>query len=319
MTLKKDQPKIAVLVLVGPTAVGKSALALHVAELLNTEIISADSAQVYRKLDLGTAKPSPVEQVRIRHHLIDMVDPDEPYSVADYKRDAEIVIRNLRQAGKLPFMVGGTGLYVRAVLESYAFGSKGADDGFRQAFEQLAEEKGLPALYARLKAVDPKAASKIHPNDRRRIIRALEVFKLEGKPISEQTAKTLDSEPPYKPIYFGLNTDRELLYRKIENRVERMMAEGFLQEVEALYREGYDKNNPGMQILGYRQLLAYLKGDCSIDEAVAEIKKQTRNLAKRQLTWFRRERGIEWLEIEEGHSLFNLAEIICKKVKDLAL
>jgi tRNA dimethylallyltransferase len=319
LTLKMDKSKIPVLALVGPTAVGKSSLALYVADLLNTDIISADSAQVYRKLDLGTAKPSPEEQARIRHHLINMVDPDEPYSVADYKRDTEAVIRDLRQAGKLPFMVGGTGLYVKAVLESYAFGSKGADDSFRQAFEQLAEEQGLPALYAKLKEVDPKAASKIHPNDRRRIIRALEVFKLEGKPISEQAAKTVVSESPYEPVYFGLNANRELLYRKIETRVDSMMADGFLQEVEALYREGYDENDPGMQILGYRQLLSFLKGDNSIDKAVAEIKKQTRNLAKRQLTWFRREKGIEWLKIEEGHSLLTLAEIICKKVKDLAL
>lgn len=319
MTLKKDKQKIPVLVLVGPTAVGKSALALDVADRLNTDIISADSAQVYRKLDLGTAKPSPGEQLRIRHHLISIVDPDEPYSVADYKRDAESIIIGLRQRGRLPFLVGGSGLYIRAVLESYAFGAKGADNAFRQAYEQLAAEQGLSVLYEKLRTIDPKAAAKIHPNDRRRIIRALEVFNLEGRPISEQSTKTVVSESPFEPVYYGLTINREMLYHKIETRVESMLEAGFLKEVKTLYREGYDENDPGMQVLGYRQLLSYLKGYISFDQSVSEIKKQTRHLAKRQLTWFRREKGIEWLEIEEKQSLSGLAEIICKKVKDLAL
>lgn len=319
MAIKRLNNKIPVLVLAGPTAVGKSALALYVAEFLNTDIISADSAQVYRKLDLGTAKPTPEERARIRHHLIDIVDPDRPYSVADYQKDAKVVIENIRQSGRVPFLVGGTGLYLRAVLEGYAFGNRGADENFRKVYEQLAEEEGVPALYARLKAVDPSAASKIHPNDRRRIIRALEVFKLEGKPISGQVAETTACQAPYRPIYYGLNNNRELLYQRIEARVEKMMEAGFLQEVESLYRAGYDATDPGMQILGYRQLLAHLKGECNREEAVAEIKKQTRNLAKRQLTWFRREKGIEWLEFEKEESLFNLAEIISQKVKDLAL
>lgn len=308
---------IPVLVLAGPTAVGKSALALNVARILNTDIISADSAQIYSMLDIGTAKPSLKEQKQTRHHLINMVNPDENYSVADYQRDAKAIIRDIRCSGKIPFMVGGTGLYIRAVIEGYAFGSKGADQNLRDEYAKVAEEQGLAALYCRLKSIDAEAASKIHPHDRKRIIRALEVYSLEGEPISEQVKKTAGSESGYDAILFGLYMERQQLYKRIEERVDRMMKDGFLQEVEKLYKQGFHKNDPGMQVLGYRQLYAYITGDCSLDDAVSEIKKQTRNLAKRQLTWFRREREIEWLKTSDQQSIQSLSEIICKKVKDI--
>ena len=311
--------KIPLLVLVGPTAVGKSNLSLNIASNLKIDIISADSAQVYRRLNIGTAKPFPEEQELITHHLIDLVDPDQDYSVADYQKDADTVIRQLWKDGKIPFMVGGTGLYIKAVTDRYAFGSKGSNRKLRSSYERLAQVEGLDKLYDMLKSVDPTAASKIHANDQRRIFRALEVYATEGEQISMQTTRTNRQESPYKTIIFGINCDRNLLYRRIEKRVDKMIEQGFLDEVKDLYNAGYNENTPGMQILGYRQLLAYLRNKLSWDDAVDEIKKQTRNLAKRQLTWFRREDRIEWIEIYGGLTEDNISEIICRKVKDITL
>jgi tRNA dimethylallyltransferase len=311
--------KIPLLVLVGPTAVGKSNLALNIASNLKIDIISADSAQVYRRLNIGTAKPFPEEQKLITHHLIDLVDPDQDYSVADYQKDADTVIRQLWIDGKIPFMVGGTGLYIKAVTDRYAFGSKGSNRKLRSSYERLAQVEGLDKLYQMLKSVDPTAASKIHANDQRRIIRALEVYATEGEQISMQATRTNRQGSPYKTIIFGINCDRNLLYSRIEKRVDKMIEQGFLDEVKDLYNAGYNENTPGMQILGYRQLLAYLRNKLCWDDAVDEIKKQTRNLAKRQLTWFRREDRIEWIEIYGSLTEDNISEIICRKVKDITL
>jgi len=308
---------IPLLVIAGPTAVGKSQLALQVAEQLGTEIISADSAQVYRYMDIGTAKPTASEQLLIKHHLIDLVDPDQPFSVADYQQAANDVIKELWSAGKLPLMVGGTGLYIRAVTTAYAFGRKGADFRTRRSYEREVLEYGLSSLYHKLQQLDPEAARKIHPNDQKRIIRALEVYHLEGKPISEQVTRTMITGSPFKPIIIGLNMDRAALYERIEKRVERMLEAGFLGEVRSLKDQGFGEADPGMQILGYRQLFKYLE-DCSgWEDTVAAIKKETRNLAKRQLTWFRREKEITWLDLKENAATEGIAENICKIVKDL--
>ncbi len=308
--------KTPLLVLVGPTAAGKTALAIKVAQKLNTEIISADSAQVYRYLDIGTAKPSKAEQEEAAHHLIDVVEPDQAFSVADYQKLAFETINQLWSQGKLPFMVGGTGLYINAVIYRYAFGTRGADPAMRRIYEQIADEEGLDQLYARLKAHDPEAASKIHPNDRKRIIRALEVYSLENKPISEQVKKTDRQNTPYNHLTFGLYMDRERLYRRIEQRVDLMLNRGWLEEVRSLVNRGYGENNPGMQVLGYRQLIEYLKGERGWLDTGAEIKKQTRNLAKRQLTWFRRDKSIQWFEISKEEDLEHLTENICDIVKE---
>jgi tRNA dimethylallyltransferase len=310
-------PKIPLLILAGPTAAGKSSLALELARALNTDIISADSAQVYRGLDIGTAKPSPEEQNKVKHHLIDLVNPDQEYSVAGYRKEADRVIQTLWSRGKLPFMVGGTGLYISAVACQYAFGSKGANAGLRAAFEEEANEAGLEKLFTRLKTVDPEAAAKIHPNDQRRIIRALEVYELEGKPISGQVIKTENSQSPYRLYYYVLNRERDMLYSRIEKRVDLMMQQGFLEEVHGLLKSGYSADAPGMMILGYRQLTEHLKGYISLEAAVTEIKKQTRNLAKRQLTWFRRETDVEWIMINDHSSVNSIKENICIKVKDI--
>ncbi|MGM0689598.1 MAG: tRNA (adenosine(37)-N6)-dimethylallyltransferase MiaA [Bacillota bacterium] len=319
MKAERKNDRIPLLILVGPTAVGKSALALKIAMKLHTHIISADSAQVYKKLNIGTAKPSPADQKLVKHHLIDLVEPDQGYSVADYQKDAFKIIKKLRLEGKLPFIVGGTGLYIKAVTDRFAFGEKGADSDLRVTLEQEASTDGLDKLYKRLQSVDPYAASRIHPNDRRRIIRALEVYTLEGKPISEQVFRTGLRESPFEKRIYGLNIIRETLYNNIERRVDLMMEQGFLEEVSGLYEIGYDEGDPGMQILGYSQLLAHIKGEINREETLIEIKKQTRNLAKRQLTWFRREEGIQWVDLNDHSSFNRIAENICREVKDMLL
>ncbi len=315
--LNKDR-NIPLLVMVGPTAVGKTALAVKVAQKLQTEIISADSAQVYRFLDIGTAKPAEEEKKAAPHHLIDLVEPDRDFSVADYQKEAVKIIEKLWGEGKLPVLVGGTGLYINSVIEGYAFGQKGANRKIRDHYEQLALKEGLENVYGKLKEIDPEAASRIHPNDRRRIIRALEVYELEGRPISEQVARTAGKESPYRILIFGLYMDRDTLYERIEKRVDLMLAAGWLEETRRLLEQGYRDTDPGMQVLGYRQLLDYLQGRIGWEYMVKEIKKQTRNLAKRQLTWFRRNKDIEWLKITDQTAIDHLTENICFKVQDLA-
>ncbi len=312
-----NNKKIPLIILAGPTAAGKTSVALELAQMLKTDIISADSAQVYRGLDIGTAKPTAQEQKKAKHHLIDLVNPDQNYSAADYQKDADRVINHLWQQNKLPFMVGGTGLYIKAVTDRFAFGPKGADQKLRDQFINICDEEGLDRLYEKLCEVDPESASKIHPNDRKRIIRALEVYTLEGKPISGQISETRTKVSPYRIFFHGLTMDRDLLYARIEKRVDQMLEEGFLDEVKNLMAKGYNLNSPGMQILGYRQLAEYLEGNISFNAAIQEIKKQTRNLAKRQLTWFRREKAIKWHEINNQSTFSDIAENIYLQVKDI--
>lgn len=313
-----EEKKIPLVILVGPTAVGKTAVALELAVKLGTEIISADSGQIYRGLDIGTAKPSVEEQRRVKHHLIDLVEPDQPYSVAEYQKAADRAIAELWNKGKLPFMVGGTGLYIKAVTDRYAFGEKGPSQKLRMKLQEKAGREGLEKLYLTLKKVDPKAASAIHPNDQKRIIRALEVYYGEGKPISRQAEETWPHHSPYQILIYGLKMDRSMLYRRIEQRVDLMLEQGFVEEVQRLFEKGYNEKIPAMQVLGYRQIGQYLQGRKSREETVDSIKKETRNLAKRQLTWFRREKNIQWLEISDYLTHHRAAEIIYNKVKDLA-
>lgn len=308
--------KLPLLALVGPTAVGKSDLALKIASRLQAEIICADSAQVYRYLEIGTAKPTILEQSYVPHHLIDLVDPDQDFSAAAYQKAAFATLDALHLRERLPILVGGTGLYVRAVTDAYAFGTEGKDETIRERLNREARETGLELLYRRLQEIDPDAAAKIHPNDQRRIIRALEYFTLEGKPISGQVEQTLKREQPFNLLIFGLTMSREKLYRRIERRVEKMLAQGFLEEVAKLIQIGYQPDCPGLQILGYRQLTAYIQGQMQWEEAVAEIKVQTRRLAKRQFTWFRRDPRIMWLDMEEEAGTEEQAEIIYRRVKE---
>jgi tRNA dimethylallyltransferase len=320
MNEQVNKKKIPLVVLVGPTAVGKTELAIKLASILKTEIISADSAQVYQLMNIGTAKPKPDELQLVKHHLIDLVKPDQLFSVATYQNVAEKIINLMWKEHKLPFMVGGTGLYIRAVMRGYAFGQKGPDIVIREIFEKQADQFGLTQLYNQLESLDPDAAKNIHPNDRKRIIRALEVFNLEGKSILEQVTGTYSKDSPYKTVCFGLTMDRQNLYSRIERRVDQMINDGFVEEVEKLIGRWYKAEDPGMKVLGYRQLYAFLNKHSSISwsDMIENIKKETRNLAKRQLTWFRRESDINWIKIDEYDSLNPVSEIICNEVKDLA-
>lgn len=313
-SLENKQPLV---ILAGPTAVGKSALALAAAPLLHAEIICADSAQIYRRLDIGTAKPTAEEKQKVAHHLVDMVEPDRDFSVADYQKEAYRRIEEIAAQKRIPLLVGGTGLYINAVIDRYAFGKRGKSSALRDKLELEAAAHGTEALHRRLSKVDPVSAKVIHPRDRRRIIRALEVYYQEGVPISSQVERTRRKQSRYNLCYFAIQMPRPELYRRIEKRVDTMINQGFIDEVKGLLEEGYSPSSPGLQILGYRQLVNYLQGRIALDSAIAEIKQHTRNLAKRQLTWFRRDSRIVWLDAGGDTGLESLAEIIYSKVKEI--
>lgn len=286
----------AVLAIVGPTAVGKSAVAERVALALGGEIVNADSMQVYRGMDVGTAK-TPREARLVPHHCVDLVDPGTPYSAALYQRDARAAIERIRAAGHLPVLVGGTGLYVRAALDRFVFPEGEVAHPTRQALERLAEEIGPGALHERLRAVDPAAAALIHPHNVRRVVRALEML-ASGTSYAEQATGFAAREPYYEHTFFvGLTMDRTELYRRIDERVDAMMASGLLDEVTRLLSEGYRTALTSAQAIGYKELLPVLDGTAELADAVERIKRATRRYAKRQLTWFRRDPRVEWIDV----------------------
>jgi tRNA dimethylallyltransferase len=289
---------IPLLVIVGPTAVGKTAISLRVAAELQGEIISADSMQIYRSLDIGTAKPTLGERKLVPHHLVDVMDPAVDYNVSQFQKDAVEAISAVAAKKKLPILVGGTGLYVNAVIFGYSFTEAEISPRLRAHLTEEAKSKGTDSLYQRLSELDPVSAAKIHPNDLRRIIRALEVFSLTGKPIYEQVASTAVQKTRYKTLIIGINRPREDLYRRIEDRVDQMMAAGLLEEVKSLLSRGYSPHLKSLQGLGYRHVLPYLEGEVSLEEAVNLLKRDTRRFAKRQLTWFRKNKGIIWFTLE---------------------
>jgi len=289
--------RMNLVVILGPTAVGKTAVGLRVAEQIDAEIISADSAAVYRGMDIGTAKPTAEERARVRFHLIDVADPDEPFTAAKFRELALEAMRDIQARGKRVLIVGGTGLYLRVLLHGFSLAPPPRDPTIRKRLQQEASEQGLLALYARLQQVDPRAAARIHPNDAVRIMRALEVYEMTGKPLSEWQRRAESELPALK---FGLTLPRPLLYQRINARVDQMMAQGFLQEVQNLLSRGYNKDLPALKGLGYRHLIAYLMGEMGLEEAVALWKRDTRRFAKRQMTWFRREPGVQWLDASEG-------------------
>jgi tRNA dimethylallyltransferase len=279
----------------GPTASGKSALALGVAERIGGEIVSADSMQVYRGLDIGTAKPSPEEMSSIPHHLVDVVDPHESFSVAAFQALARQAVAGIAARGRMPVVVGGTGLYLRAALHDYDFSAPGQDAGLRRQLRgQVAEAPdGLARLHAELALIDPVAAARINPRDERRIIRALEVWRLTGRRISESWGQP---SPAYDALVVGLRIPRDLLYRRIDRRVDAMIEAGLVDEVRALVNRGYTRALVSGQALGYKEIVDYLLGRVSLPEAVSQIKQATRRYAKRQLSWFRTEPGLIWVD-----------------------
>lgn len=286
------------MVITGPTATGKSAIALLLAERMAGEIISVDSMQVYREMDIGTAKPTPQEQERVPHHLIDVADPEEDFSVARYKEMAETAIRSVCKKGRLPFLVGGTGLYLKALLEGFPFPPLQKDEQFRRTLEGLAREKGKNYLHERLSQVDTEMAAKLHPNDHRRIIRSLEVYHQMGEPPSLVLQRHKNKPSPYRVGGVILTRPRPDLYKKINERVDSMVEQGLVQEVQRLIDRGCTLNHTSMQGLGYREIYTFLEGQSSLEEAKESIKKNTRRFAKRQLTWFRHQLQLPWYVLE---------------------
>ena len=300
------------LCIVGPTAVGKTRISIETALKTGGEIISGDSMQVYRYMDIGTAKPSLEERKGIAHHLIDILYPDEPFSVADFQRMVFQVIPDICSRGKLPILAGGTGLYLKAVVDQYDFGEGTADWELREKLKRQAELFGNDFLHRRLEKIDPKSAERIHPNDLKRIIRALEVYHTTGKKISSQQEKLLAEKFPLQSLIIGLTMNRGRLYERIEQRVDLMMVQGLVQEVEGLLKRGYDSQLVSMQGLGYRHMVKFLQGRYTKDEAVELLKRDTRRFAKRQLTLFRRNHNIIWIDLDQHNHEIEIIEKICQ-------
>lgn len=284
-------------ILVGPTAIGKTKVSIDYAKRLNAEIISADSMQVYRYMDVGTAKITLAEMDNIPHHLIDVVTPDTEFSVADYQNMARTKIAEISFRGRLPFVVGGTGLYISSIIDNLDFTEIDTDWDFRNKLKAEAKQLGNLYLHKQLAEIDPAAAAKIHPNDLRRTIRAIEVYHKTGQPISHYQALSRLQPSPYQTMIFGLIMPRDLLYARIEQRIELMLADGLVAEVEKLLKMGYQRNLVSMQGLGYKEIIGYLDGAYDYLTAVDLLKKNTRHLAKRQLTWFRRDPRIYWIDV----------------------
>lgn len=293
--------KKPVLVLTGPTAVGKTALSLKLAKAVNGAVVSADSMQVYRGMNIGSAKILPEERQGIPHYLIDVLEPEEDFNVALFKKMALQAMNEIWKNGQVPMITGGTGFYIQAVLRDIDFSESDGKSDIRDAYEQMAEEKGPEALHALLAEKDPEAARAIHPNNRKRVIRALEFYDQTGTPISRHNEEQRAKDSPYCYLYFVLNDEREKLYQQIDRRVDQMIADGLVDEVRRLKDRGLTEDHVSMKGLGYKELFPYLDGKCSLEEAVEIIKRDTRHFAKRQITWFKRESGIIWVNKNEFH------------------
>jgi len=289
------------LVILGPTATGKSKLAIELAKEINDEIISADSMQVYRGMDIGTAKPTNEERQDIPHHLIDIRNPDEEWTVADFVDETNRLIKEIEKRKKVPLLVGGTGLYLWSLLEGYSFPLAPANKEIRERLEK----QPLSALYSQLSKTDPEAAKKIHPNDKKRIVRALEVYELTGKPISKLQNRngTANSFAGSISKLIGLTLPREQLYKRIEQRVDHMIEKGLVEEVKGLLAKGFSKDLPSFQALGYKEVVKYLDGKWSKEEMIGELKKRTRHFARRQMTWFKRFKNVKWFSPEEPEKI----------------
>ena len=291
--------KKPVLVLTGPTAVGKTALSLKLAAAVNGAVVSADSMQVYRGMDIGSAKILPEERQGIPHYLIDVLEPEEDFNVALFKDMALRAMQEIWKNGQVPIITGGTGFYIQAVLRDIYFSESEGKSDIRSAYEKLAEERGPQALHAILAEKDPEAAREIHPNNLKRVIRALEFYAQTGTPISRHNEEQRAKDSPYCYLYFVLNDERKRLYDRIDRRVDQMIGAGLVDEVRRLKARGLTENNVSMKGLGYKELFPYLDGKCTLSEAVEIIKRDTRHFAKRQITWFKRENGIIWINKNE--------------------
>ena len=287
--------KKKLIVLTGPTAVGKTDLSIKLAKAIGGEIISADSIQVYKHFDIGSAKITPDEMQGIRHHLIDVLEPTEGFDVATFKKMAEEAMEGIYNRGNIPIVTGGTGFYIQALLKDIDFTENEENKSYREYLEKLAKEKGAEHLHQMLLKVDPASAEAIHANNIKRTIRALEFYHLTGKKISDHNEKEKEKTSAYNACYFVLNAPRDLLYTRIEQRIDEMLEQGLVEEVKTLKDMGCHRGMVSMQGLGYKEILAYLEGEMSLETAVEILKRDTRHFAKRQLTWFRREQDVIWL------------------------
>lgn len=288
--------KKPMIILSGPTAVGKTALSIELAKRVNGAIISADSMQVYKYMDIGSAKIMPEEMDGVKHYLIDALEPSEEFNIVVFQKMAKEALEEIYANGQIPIIAGGTGFYIQALLYDIDFENQDCNEEYRAKLEQIAREQGAEVLHARLQEIDPVSAEKIHANNVKRVIRALEFYHLTGKPISEHNEAEHQKESPYNFAYFVLTDERENLYKRIDMRVDLMVNHGLLDEVKHLKNMGYHRDMVSMQGLGYKEILDHLDGKCTLDEAIYIIKRETRHFAKRQLTWFRREREVHWLD-----------------------
>jgi len=312
--------KHKLIILTGPTAVGKSELAVKFAKLINAEIISADSMQVYRNMDIGTAKITKEEMDGVHHYLIDELNPDEEFNVAIFQKLAKKYMESIYQKHKIPMIVGGTGFYIQSVLYDINFEETDHDKEYRKELEKLANEKGVAFLHKMLHEIDACAAEQIHENNVKRVIRALEYYHLTNKKISEHNMTEHAKESPYDFCYFVLNDNRDLLYEKIDKRVDKMIDTGLIDEVVKLMKTGYTRDMISMQGLGYKEIISYLNGECTLEEAIFILKRDTRHFAKRQLTWFRREQDVIWVDkCEAGYDDNAIINIMLDKARERGL
>lgn len=288
--------KIPLIAVGGPTASGKTRLAIDIAKAVGGEIVNADSVQIYKELDIGSAKPTAEERAEVKHHLVDFLDVFADFSVADYTELAHRTIADIDARGKIAVLTGGTGLYINSVVDDISFGEIDTNYEIRAELQQIADEQGGEALLELLRRFDPLAASRMHPNNVRRIIRAIEFYRVTGTTISEHQEMTKQAESRYEPVMFCIEWDRDELYDRINRRVDIMMEEGLLGEVKRLMDMGCTKDLNSMKGIGYKELMDYVNGECTLEEAVETIKRESRRYAKRQLTWFRRDKRIHWLD-----------------------
>lgn len=304
------------IILTGPTAVGKTALSIGLAKAVDGEIISADSMQVYRKMNIGTAKIQQSEMQGVRHHLIDILDPGEDFNVVLFKKYALEAMKDIYSRGKIPVVVGGTGFYIQALLYDINFEDNDNDMSYREELQTLAAEHGNSYIHAMLAGVDPESAEKIHENNVKRVIRALEFYRKTGTKISEHNEAESQKESPYNFEYFVLNDDRQKLYDRIDRRIDIMLEDGLLDEVRSLVDEGYSRDLVSMQGLGYKEMIDYIQERYTLDEAVYTLKRDTRHFAKRQVTWFKREKQVTWVNKNEFDSEADILSFMIERLRE---
>ncbi|MDD3415780.1 MAG: tRNA (adenosine(37)-N6)-dimethylallyltransferase MiaA [Lachnospiraceae bacterium] len=308
--------KKPLVVLTGPTGVGKTELSILLAKSINGEIISADSMQIYQFMDIGTAKITKEEMQGVKHYLVDELLPNEEFHVAKFQKMAKEAIEEIYQKGKIPIIVGGTGFYIQAVLYDIDFAEESNRDGYRQQLEELARKEGISALHQKLEEIDPVSAKNIHENNIKRVIRAIEFYHETGKKISEHNEAERERPSPYNFEYFVLNDERERLYQRTDLRIDQMLENGLLEEVQNLKKMGYDTASVAMQGLGYKEILDYLDGQTTLEEAVYRLKRDTRHFVKRQLTWFRREKTVTFVnKADFSYNTEQILQFMIEKLK----